>query len=102
MMWRATGTGTTEQTVTSTFTLTAAAGYAEPLSVRATSRKRESGFRCSREASLASPAVGQATQLLEQRLHVGCKGSCGICRRYPANQFRRGRSDTRGSERCEV
>jgi hypothetical protein len=29
MMWRATGTGTTEQTVTSTFTLTTAAGYAE-------------------------------------------------------------------------
>ena len=51
MMWRATGTGTTEQTVTSTFTLTAAAGYAELLSVRAASRKRESGFRCSREAS---------------------------------------------------
>jgi hypothetical protein len=41
MMWRATGTGTTEQTVTSTFTLTAAAGYAELLSVRAASRKRE-------------------------------------------------------------
>jgi hypothetical protein len=101
MMWRAIGTSTTEQTVASTFTLTATAGLRWTVERQNSEQETREWFRCSREASLASPAVGQASQILEQRLHVGSKGSCGICRRYPAIQFRSGRSDARGSQRCE-
>jgi hypothetical protein len=76
-----------------------AVGYAEPLSVRAASRKSESGFRCRREDLNSIPRCGQAVQLFNNGSPSAPAGSA-----VATQQFSLGVAGVMSvvSERCKV